>query len=135
MFGAFIIATILLIIILAIVYLSPLIPSKEKHLTRNRFNKLPVGTLKWRDNKFVDSVGTVWVRRPYIMSLTHNANKNYVFESYDTSKTSSSEATADKTQFDNGKQIFTHGSFNYHTPFQHPILHVFSDVLPSFLYS
>lgn len=122
----------IIIIIILLLISSTLIPSKEKHLTRNRYNKLPVGNLRRNGEQFIDSVGTVWIQRPYIMSLTHNPNQNYVFE---TEGVSSSEAIAAKTLFDNGKQIFTHGTYNYHSPFSNPFLHLFSDVLPSLFYS
>ena len=119
----------IIIIIILLIISSILIPSKEKHLTRNRYNKLPVGNLRRNGEQFIDSVGTVWIQRPYIMSLLYNPNENYVFE---TDGVSSSEAIADKTLFDNGKQIFTHGTYNYHSPFHNPFLHLFSDVLPLF---
>jgi hypothetical protein len=96
------------------------------------YNKLPVGNLRQLgDNKFVDSAGTVWLRRPFIMSLFHNPNKNYVFESYDENIQSSSEAIAEKTLFDKGVQVFTHGSFNYYSPFHNPLLHFYYDMLQS----
>jgi hypothetical protein len=119
----------IIIIIILLLISSILIPSKEKHLIRNRYNKLPVGNLRRNGEQFIDSVGTVWIQRPYIMSLLYNPNENYVFE---TDGVSSSEAIADKTLFDNGKQIFTHGTYNYHSPFHNPFLHLFSDVLPLF---
>jgi len=122
----------IIIIIILLLISSTLIPSKEKHLTRNRYNKLPVGNLRRNGEQFIDSVGTVWIQRPYIMSLLYNPNQNYVFE---TEGVSSSEAIAAKTLFDNGKQIFTHGTYNYHSPFSNPFLHLFSDVLPSLFYS
>jgi hypothetical protein len=96
---------------------------------RNQFNKLPVGNLRPQGDKFVDSAGTVWIQRPYIMSLMHNPNENYVFETYDQFIQSSSEAIADKTLFDKGIQVFTHGSFNYCSPFHNPFLHFYYDVL------
>ena len=96
---------------------------------RNRFNKLPVGNLRQQGDRFVDSAGTVWIQRPYIMSLMHNPNKNYVFETYDQLIQSSSEAIANKTLFDKGIQVFTHGSFNYYSPFHNPFLHFYYDVL------
>ena len=125
----------IIIIIIILVWISSssrLIPSQEKHLTRNRYNKLPVGKLRRNGEQFIDSDGTVWIQRPYIMSLMHSPNQNYVFE---TDGVSSSEAIADKTLFDNGKQIFTHGTYNYNSPLQNPLLHLFSDVLPSLFYS
>jgi len=100
-----------------------------KNKERNKYNKLPVGNLKEYDNKYIDSEGTVWIRRPYIMSLMHNPNENYVFESYDKNIQSSSEAIAEKTFFDKGIQVFTHGSFNYYSPFHNPLLHFYYDVL------
>ena len=96
---------------------------------RNQFNKLPVGNLRQQGDRFVDSTGTVWIQRPYIMSLMHNPNKNYVFETHDQFIQSSSEAIADKTLFDKGIQVFTHGSFNYCSPFHNPFLHFYYDVL------
>lgn len=96
---------------------------------RNQFNKLPVGKLRPQGDNFVDSAGTVWIRRPYIMSLLHNPNKNYVFETYDKFIQSSSEAIADKKLFDKGIQVFTHGLFNYYSPFHNPFLHFYYDVL------
>lgn len=100
-----------------------------KNKDRNKYNKLPVGNLKEYGNKYIDSAGTVWIRRPYIMSLLHNPNENYVFESYDKNIQSSSEAIAEKTFFDKGIQVFTHGSFNYYSPFHNPLLHFYYDVL------
>lgn len=95
-------------------------------------NKLPVGNLQQQGYyKYVDSAGTLWIRRPYIMSLFHNPNKNYVFESYDENIQSSSEAIVDKTLFDKGIQVFTHGSFNYYSPFHNPLLHLYYDMLRS----
>jgi hypothetical protein len=116
---------IIIIIILFFVTLK-LIPKKEN---RNQFNKLPVGNLKQHGDKYIDSAGTVWIRRPYIMSLAHSPNKNYVFETYDENIQSSSEAIAEKTFFDKGVQVFTHGSFNYYSPFRNPVLHFYYDVL------
>lgn len=98
---------------------------------RNQFNKLPVGNLQPRGDKFVDSAGTVWIQRPYIMSLFHNPKKNYVFETYDQFIQSSSEAIAERTLFDKGIQVFTHGTFNYYSPFYNPLLHLYYDVLQS----
>ena len=95
------ISIIIIIIILVLISSSRLIPSKEKHLTRNRYNKLPVGNLRRNGEQFIDSDGTAWIQRPYIMSLMHSPNQNYVFE---TDGVSSSEAIANKTLFDNGKQ-------------------------------
>jgi hypothetical protein len=95
-------------------------------------NKLPVGNLQQKGYyKYIDSAGTLWIRRPYIMSLFHNPNKNYVFESYDENIQSSSEAIAEKTLFDKGIQVFTHGSFNYYSPFHNPLLHLYYDMLQS----
>ena len=131
-------AVTIIIVLLILLYFSRFIPSKEHHVTRNRFNKLPVGTLRMQQGSnytFVDSAGTVWIRRPYIMSLAHEPSTNYVFETYDPSTPTSSEAVADKSLFDNGRQVFTEGSFNFNSPFQNPVAHIFSDVLPSFLYS
>jgi len=65
------------------------------------------------------------------MSLFHNPNKNYVFETYDKNIQSSSEAIADKALFDKGIQVFTHGSFNYYSPFHNPFLHFYYDILQS----
>ena len=122
---------IIIIILVLISSSSRLIPSKEKHLTRNRYNKLPVGNLRRNGEQFIDSDGTAWIQRPYIMSLMHSPNQNYVFE---TDGVSSSEAIANKTLFDNGKQIFTHGTYNYNSPLHNPFLHLLSDVLPSLFY-
>ena len=125
------ISIIIIIIILVLISSSTLIPSKYKHLTRNRYNKLPVGNLRRNGEQFIDSDGTAWIQRPYIMSLMHSPNQNYVFE---TDGVSSSEAIANKTLFDNGKQIFTHGTYNYNSPLHNPFLHLLSDVLPSLFY-
>lgn len=125
------ISIIIIIIILVLISSSRLIPSKYKHLTRNRYNKLPVGNLRRNGEQFIDSDGTAWIQRPYIMSLMHSPNQNYVFE---TDGVSSSEAIANKTLFDNGKQIFTHGTYNYNSPLHNPFLHLLSDVLPSLFY-
>lgn len=111
-------------------------PSRADHEDRNRYNKLPVGNLRQQnnDNVFVDSAGTLWIQRPFIMSLSHHPTKNYVFESYDKSSPSSSEAVAQKSLFDQGKQVFTNGSFNFHSPYHNPVLHFFIDMMPSFFY-
>jgi hypothetical protein len=101
-------------------YLCQIICAKKN---RNQFNKLPVGNLRQQGDRFVDSAGTVWIQRPYIMSLMHNPNENYVFETYDKFIQSSSEAIANKTLFDKGTQVFTYGSFNYCSPFHNPFLH------------
>jgi hypothetical protein len=121
----------IIIIIILLLISSTLIPSKEKHLTRNRYNKLPVGNLRRNGEQFIDSDRTAWIQRPYIMSLMHSPNQNYVFE---TDGVSSSEAIADKTLFNNSKQIFTHGTYNYNSPLHNPFLHLLSDVLPSLFY-
>ncbi len=130
---------VITLLLLTLLYFSRFIPSKEQHAARKRLNKLPVGTLTLQaqgsNNTFVDAAGTIWLRRPYIMSLAHEPSKKYVFETYDLSTPTSSEAIADKSLFDKGRQVFTEGSFNYNSPFQNPISHVFSDMLPTFIYS
>lgn len=116
-----------IIILLFFIGVKLLAPKKN----RTQFNKLPVGNLRPQGDNFVDSAGTVWIQRPYIMSLMHNPNKNYVFETNDKFIQSSSEAIADKKLFDKGIQVFTHGSFNYYSPFHNPFLHFYYDVLQS----
>jgi hypothetical protein len=112
-----------------IIFFSIILKLLPKNKDRNKYNKLPVGNLKEYGNKYIDSEGTVWIRRPYIMSLLHNPNENYVFESYDKNIQSSSEAIAEKTFFDKGIQVFMHRSFNYYSPFHNPLLHFYYDVL------
>lgn len=120
---------VFLIIVLFFVSLFFILPRKE-NINRNTKNKLPVGNLKQHGDKYIDSAGTIWIRRPYIMSLFHSPNKNYVFETYDENIESSSEAIAEKTLFDKDIQVFTHGSFNYYSAFQNPFLHLYYDMLP-----
>lgn len=72
---------VITVLLLTLLYFSRFIPSKEQHAARKRFNKLPVGTLTLQaegssNNTYVDAAGTVWIRRPYIMSLRTNRAKN-----------------------------------------------------------
>jgi len=111
------------------------IPTKQEHVDRNRYNRKPVGTLRFQENnRFVDDLGVVWLRRNFLQSVFHNPLKNYVFETYDLNKTQSSEVEADKQKFDNGEQIFQTASFNFYSSFRFPVSHFFADMLPSFLY-
>ena len=125
---------LLISVILFLILIYFLVPSREKHKIRNKNNKLPVGNLVPTGNLYRDSVGQKWVKRPYLFSLLHNPNKNYIFETYDTTIISSSEAIAERKLFDSGTQIFTAGTFNYYSPFQNPLMHLFSDILPIIIY-
>ena len=122
------------------------IPSKEKHINRNKNNIMPVGklTIIKNDNdndnnndKYIDENNVIWIRRPFIKSLAHKPFENYVFETYiseNSSVVSSSEVETNKKDFDNGKQVFKPASYNYYSSFRYPISHFFADMVPSYIY-
>lgn len=117
------------------------IPSKEKHINRNKYNIMPIGKLTKvindnNDNKYIDENGIIWLRRKFIQSILHNPFKNYIFETYsdDNNFVSSSEVESNKIDFDNGKQVFKPASYNYYSSFRFPISHLFADILPIPLY-
>ena len=95
------------------------------HINRNKYNVFPAGKLiHVKDNTYVDNNGIIWIRRFFINSIFHNPFENYVFETYDPNKTSSSEVEVLKSDFDNNHQNFKPASYNYcrETPVApHPI--------------
>ena len=127
---------ILLILIIIIVYKNyDKIPLKEDHINRNKYNVFPDGKLIYvKDNTYVDNNGIIWIRRFFLNSIFHNPFEYYVFETYDSNKTSSSEVEILKTDFDNNNQNFKPPSYNYYSSFNHPISHLFADVIPIMIY-
>lgn len=113
------------------------IPNKTQHVNRNKYNVLPFGKLTSipnKENTYMDDNGKIWIKRNFIQSLLHNPFQNYVFETYNTSQISSSEAIVNKNMFDSGNQLFTPSSFNYYSSFQYPISHFFADILPIIIF-
>ena len=111
------------------------IPSRIEHITRNKHNVFPVGNLTHiKDNKYIDKNKVTWLKRGFLNSLAHSPFENYVFETYDTKKQSSSEVEVLKKEFDNGNQDFKPATFNYNSSFISPLAHFFSDMLPSIIY-
>ena len=132
-----ILITIIFCIILAgIVYNNyDKIPSRINHINRNKYNILPLGTLRQiSGNKYIDYNNVIWIKRGFLNSLLHNPFTNYVFETYNPRQISSSEVQILKTEFDNGIQNFRVSSFNYYSSFNSPISHLFADVLPIIIY-
>jgi len=127
---------ILLILIIIIVYKNyDKIPLKEDHINRNKYNVFPDGKLIYvKDNTYVDNNGIIWIRRFFLNSIFHNPFEYYVFETYDSNKTSSSEVEILKTEFDNNHQNFKPASYNYYLSFNHRISHLFADVIPIIIY-
>jgi hypothetical protein len=127
---------LLILIILIIVYKNyDKIPSKEDHINRNKYNVFPAGKLTHvKGNTYVDNDGIIWIRRFFLNSIFHNPFENYVFETYDPNKKSSSEVEILKTDFDNNHQNFKPASYNYYSSFNHPISHLFADVIPIIIY-
>jgi hypothetical protein len=108
---------------------------KDNHLNRNKYNVSPVGKLSLiRNNDYRDENGILWIKRGFFTSVLHNPFKYYVFETYDSKKTDSSEVKILKTDFDNrSPTAFQPASYNYYSSFRFPIQHFFADVLPVFL--
>lgn len=108
---------------------------KDHHLNRNKYNIPPVGRLSLiRNNTYRDENGILWIKRGFFKSVLHNPFKYYVFESYDSQKTDSSEIKILKTDFDNGSQAtFLPSSYNYYSSLRFPVYHFFADVLPVFI--
>jgi hypothetical protein len=132
-----IIITIIFCIILAVIIYNNYdnIPSRIDHINRNKYNILPVGTLRHiAGNKYIDYNNVIWIKRGFLNSLLHNPFTNYVFETYNRHQISSSEVQILKTEFDNGIQNFRASSFNYYSSFNSPISHLFADVLPIIIY-
>ncbi len=126
---------LILLVVLFVAYNYNKIPNKQDHINRNKYNVLPQGNLiNIRNNQYMDVAGTVWIKRPYLQSLYHNPQYNYVFEMYDENMISSSEAIANKRDFDSGYQLFKPATFNYYSSLQYPVSHFFADVLPIYLY-
>ncbi len=132
----YILLIIIIIMIIIIVYKNyDKIPSKEYHINRNKYNVFPAGKLTHvKDNEYVDNDGIIWIRRFFLNSIFHNPFEYYVFETYDPNKTSSSEVEILKTDFDNNHQNFKPASYNYYSSFNHPISHLFADVIPIMIY-
>lgn len=66
---------------------------KEKHLSRNIHNIMPVGYLQqtnYPDN-YIDSNSVIWIRRPFMKSLFHQPWTYHVYETYDRDIVNSSE--------------------------------------------
>lgn len=111
------------------------IPSRIDHINRNKYNIFPVGQLRHiQGNKYMDSNNVIWIKRGFFFSLLHKPFQNYIFETYNPNKVSSSEVEILKTDFDNGIQNFKPASYNYYSSFNSPILHFFADILPILLY-
>jgi hypothetical protein len=92
---------------------------------------MPAGKLTMiSGNTYRDENHIIWKIRSFIGSLYHDPMKNYVFETYDPDRVSSSEAVANKKMFDNGVQIFTPGTYNYYSSYYYPISHIIADILP-----
>ncbi len=127
---------IILLIILIVVYKNyNKIPSKINHINRNKYNIFPVGQLRHiKENEYIDNNGIIWIRRTFLTSILHNSFKYYVFETYDTNKLSSSEVEVLKKDFDSGHQDFKPASYNYYSSFNHPLSHLFADIIPIIIY-
>jgi hypothetical protein len=130
------ISGILIILMIIVLYnYYDKIPSRIDHITRNKHNVFPVGNLTHiKDNKYIDKNNVTWLKRGFLNSLAHNPFDNYVFETYDIKKQSSSEVEVLKKEFDNGNQDFKPATFNYNSSFISPLSHFFSDMLPSVIY-
>jgi hypothetical protein len=128
--------SILTIIILCIFIINfSKIPSYSEHISRNKYNVIPIGILRHiNSNNYIDENGVIWVKRGFLRSLLHNPFKYYVFETYDVNKQSSSEVQILKTDFDSGVQKFKTSSFNYYSSFNSPVSHFFADVVPIIIY-
>jgi hypothetical protein len=128
---------IIIIIIAIIVWNYDKIPSYNIHKNRNINNIVPIGSLTKNNNDkelYTDNNGVLWRKRSFLQSLLHDPFANYVFESYDKNKISSSEVLINKKLFDNGKQSFIPSSFNFYSSYEYPISHIFADVIPIILY-
>jgi hypothetical protein len=111
------------------------IPSLKEHVNRNKYNIFPVGNLIYiKDNKYIDKNHVIWIKRGFFNSFLHNSFENYVFETYDPSKISSSEVKILKKDFDNSIQNFKLSSFNFYSSFNSSLSHFFADVLPIIIY-
>ncbi len=111
------------------------IPSVQEHINRNQYNIFPAGKLVQYDkNKYIDGDKNIWVKRDFLHSVLHNPFKYYVFESYGPETQYSFEVKAVKEEFDKGIQRFRFGSFNFYSSINHPVSHVFADVLPIIIY-
>lgn len=129
----FAVALIAFIVLLAMNY--DKIPTKKVHMNRNKHNVLPSKRLKLvKDDIYVDENRKTWMKRPFYLSLFHDPLKNYVFETINSKKASSSEAIIKKSNFDKGVMKFENGSFNFYSSHNHPVDHFFADVLPDALY-
>lgn len=127
--------TIIVFMVISSVLRSQIFPSKYEHETRNKYNTMPVSKLTMLNtNTYIDDGGIQWKKRAFLGSLYHSPFNNYVFESYDESKQSSSEAVANKKNFDNGIQIFAPGSYNYYSSYLHPFMHIITDIIPIYVY-
>lgn len=111
------------------------IPSKIHHINRNKYNIFPVGHLRHiKDNQYIDNNEIIWIKRNFFASLFHNPFINYVFETYDSNKISSSEVQILKTDFDSDNQHFQPASYNFYSSFNYPFSHIFADIIPIFIY-
>jgi hypothetical protein len=130
------ISVIICIILAVIIYNNyDKIPSRTKHINRNKYNIFPVGKLRHiKGNEYIDYNNVIWIKRGFFTSLLHNPFKYYVFETYNPQQISSSEVDVLKTDFDNGLQRFNPTSFNYYSSFNSPISHFFADILPIIIY-
>ena len=127
--------SVILIMLIVLYNYYDKIPSRIDHITRNKHNVFPVGKLTHiKDNKYIDKNNVTWLKRGFLNSLAHSPFENYVFETYDTKKQSSSEVEVLKKEFDNGNQDFKPATFNYNSSFISPLAHFFSDMLPSIIY-
>ena len=129
----FIILTLTLLIIILFNYHK--IPTRDMHINRNKNNIYPVGKLTLiKNNQYIDDNNIIWIKRPFLNSLFHKPFSQYVFETLDNEKISSSETEINIQDFDSNSTNFLPASFNYYSSFNYPISHFFADVLPILLY-
>ena len=129
--------TVIVVILIVIIVYSHYdkIPSKKDHINRNKHNVFPVGNLTHiKDDKYIDKNNIIWIKRGFFNSLLHNPSEQYVFETHDLNKGSSSEVEILKKEFDNDIHNFKPASFNYYSSFNSPLSHFFADFLPIIIY-
>ncbi len=129
---------ILIILIILLLKYYNIIPTKQQHINRNKYNIKPSSKLTHIDNLYYkDSNNIIWKKRTFLNSLLHNPFKYYIFETYNINKISSSEVEISINTFLSGiydAKNFNTSSFNYYSSFNSKILHFFADVLPIFIY-